>query len=299
MQLLTQGYGTLQAWQGRFVSEAGEPVAQAEFAQGKASSTLRITRGETCMEMVSTTPTFHTAPNAFGGGGGKFTFNGEQRYSFLCATPAEIEVTSASRRSMGKRVLRAQLDSWKRRFLWAYRQGLSAAEARRYAGHGDLLIGSSYALASFHCMRSGHGELDHAGAHTLFHAADEELWATLPEEEQLLVLALSVRHLCGNYHDKRHTLGLRQLPACPNVPSFVPREAPLHASIDPGHFPRRAGESWHTGSPLAKFCLVAAWAATLIDRSPNMVGLAIFVSIPCVLWLLICYGVNRYTLKEW
>lgn len=289
---------SFRSWRGEFVDADGQHIAEADFGIRSGHDVLRIRRGDACFEMVATSATFHGCASSWGGGG-KFVLNDKVLYTFTAKTPYEIEVfTAGTRRS--QRVLYTRLDSWKRRFCWAYRQGASWFAAWQYAGRGNLHIGVDYCLASLFDISTR--RVPGRSPHPLMNAADAAVWQTRPEAEQLLLLALSVRHLCGDFPGKsRIAFSSRFGNSCPEVPSFIPSQNPLlHCCIRPEMFrPRYVGEFLGAGNPVAVFLILLVWLLYATTPGSGVLAPAIVVTVLALGWILICRRAHRYEPAEW
>lgn len=275
------------SWRGEIVDSAGQRIAEADFGERGGHAVLRIQRGADCFEMKAATATFHGSASSFGGGG-KFLLGGRTVYTFTAKTPYEMEVfTAGSRRS--QRVLCTRIDSWKRRFCWAFRQGAGWWAAWQYASWGNLLIGQDYALASL--LDISTRRVPGRRPHPLMNAADVAVWQSRPEQEQLLLLALSLRHLCGDFVGKSGwAFSSRLRRSCPEVPSFRPSPQPhLHCSVRASLFrPRYMGEFLAVGNPVAIGLMVMAWVGYALVSGYDMLPVAIAVTLLSLGWVLIC-----------
>ncbi len=297
MHLLLERGAGFRSWEGAFVSEAGELIATAEFRKD-SHSVLTIQRGENCFEMTSTTESFHTTPSS-GGGGGKATYNGKLTYSFTSTHPMLIEFKEAGLRRQ-RIVLKTQIDSWQRRFCWAYRQGQSWFKAWQYASWGNIAIGSDYCFCSFYTLNAGFRMT--SNHMPCFNEEDERVWSELKAEEQMLILALSVFHICGTFVGKKNSPFTSQFSrSCPNVPSYAVSKTPgLHCSIDPSMYRRRwFGEFWAVGNPIAYIATLLAGMLYYVEPCSGTLGVLGMVAAASLVWMVISRAFGKYSPKEW
>lgn len=297
MNLKLESGFSFSSWRGEFFSEAGEKIAAVEYAEHTSKAVLTISCPGSIFEMISTTESFHGSSSGWGGGG-KMLHNGKPVYTFTAKTPAEIEVKTARPRA-ARSVLKSGIDSWNRRFRWAYRQGEPWYKAWQYASWGHILMGDKYCFCSMYHIGAGR-RLFRMDQHPVFNAADEQVWATLKDTEKLLVLALSARHLCGVYVGKTQTpLSSIFSSSCPNVPSFIINEKG-RCDINPRRFRCRIlGEFLFTGNSVTWFIVAAMWVLYHCSPNSGTLGVAVMFSIIGFFWILISRWADKFEPLEW
>ncbi len=293
MHLLLDSSYFPSSWGGVIYRENGERVAGVRYAESAGKGVLTLSSGETSFEV-------HAATESFSGSstnkGGRMLCNGKHVYSFTSSTPALLEVRTADLRG-ARTVFRTHLDSWNRRFCWAYRQGFSWFRAWQYAGWGHMLVGRKCCFSSLFAVNAAPRSLGKL-RHPLFHEADEAVWLGLEPVEQLLVLALSVQGLCGMYNCKVSTpLSSIFSRNCPAVPSFV-INGNGKCDINPARFHRRwLGEFLATGHPITWLLIIAIWLPYATHPQRDEMG---FLLMSCIFtalglgWMLICRWANRH-----
>lgn len=288
---------SFSSWSGEFFLENGQKIAKVEYSESGGSAQLSIACEGAVFEMQSTTETFHGSPSCWGGGG-RMIYNGKQVYSFTAKTPYEIEVKTAKVRG-ARVVVRTKIDSWTRRFCWAYRQGEPWYKAWQYASWGNILMGDKYSFCSMYGIGTGR-RLFNMNHHPVFNGFDEQVWLGLKASEKMLILALSVRHLCGVYVGKTQTpLSSIFSKNCPSVPSFKINERGM-CVINPNVFPRRfLGEFLFTGNSITWGVVLTLWILYLFMPNSGTLGVAIMFSVLGLLWVLLCKWGNKFSPLEW
>lgn len=297
MYLNVEGGLGFSSWRGHVCRENGEAIADMSYSESSGHAELVIKCQESRFELISSTENFHGSGTVWGGGGRAF-YNGRHVYSVLSKTPHETEVKTATLRG-ARVVLRYCLDSWKRRFCWAYRQGVPWYRAWQYASWGNIIMGAHYCLSSTCDVGAGYRFFNDSHQ-PLFHESDEDVWLALPPEEQMMLLALSVRHLCGRYQGKsRTTFSAHFCRSCPDVPSFITNEQG-RCCINPAHFRRRVlGEFLCAGNSVSYLCVIGLWLAYAISPNDTLYAMAIMISVLALGWVLLCCRLQRFEPLEW
>lgn len=190
---------------------------------------------------------------SFFDGGGAIFYNGERIASWSGKIPGIFTITDMRRIT----ILQLKIDDWERRFKWAYRNGISWKQAWQYASWGYLLIGKNYALASIINPNFG---WQYGASSNPFNKDDNQIVQGLPQQEQLLLLFVILRRLCGVYPGMTRSpswVGLGS--ACPDVPSCakINKGSQSYLTLDPkkisfgNNVSRWPGEFMATGHP---FC---------------------------------------------
>lgn len=293
---LQKGF-SFSSWKGEFYLMRGEKIASVEYTETGGKACLTICGMDATFVMLSSTETFHGTSTSWGGGG-KMLYNGEHFYTFIAKTPYEIEVKNAKIRGT-RTVVITKIDSWKRRFCWAYRQCLPWYKAWQYASWGNILIGDKYCFCSIYDIGTGR-RLFQMKQHPVFNEYDEQVWLKLKDVEKMLILALSVRHLCGVYVGKSQTpwssiFGKN----CPSIPSFVVNDIGK-CVINPNCFRRRIfGEFLFTGNSITWLVVLGGWILYTIMPNSGTLGIAIMFSIIGFFWILISKWGNSFSPLEW
>lgn len=190
---------------------------------------------------------------SFFDGGGTIFYNGERIASWFGKIPGIFTITDIHR----VMILQLKIDDWGRRFKWAYRNGVSWKKAWQYASWGYLLIGKNYVLASIINPNFG---WQYGASSNPFNEDDNQVVRDLPQQEQLLLLFVTLRRLCSVYPGMTRSpswVGLGS--ACPDVPSCakISKGCQSYLTLDPkkissgNNGSRRVGEFMATGHP---FC---------------------------------------------
>lgn len=293
---LDKGF-SFSSWKGEFYAESGQKIASIDYSEGGENACLNIVGSGATFAMLSTSDTFHGSSSGWGGGA-KMLYNGEHVYTFTSKNPYEIEVKTAKIRG-ARTIVKTKIDSWKRRFCWAYRQGLSWYKAWQYASWGNILMGDKYCFCSLYNIGSGR-RLFNMSRHPVFNSCDEQVWLTLKDVEKMLILALSVRHLCGVYVGKTQTpLSSVFSKNCPDIPSFVVNDKD-NCVINPHYFHRRPfGEFLFTGNAMTWLIVASFWILYCLMPNSGTFGIAIMFSIIGFFWILICKWGNNFSPLEW
>lgn len=294
MYLLFDSRYFYSSWKGEFYCENGEWVADVQYAESAGKGVLTISGAEATFEVHSVIESF-SGPSVNRGGGGRMLYNGKPAYNFTAKTPVLLEVRTADLRG-ARPVFRTQVDSWNRRFCWAYRQGLSLFKAWQYASWGNILIGRKCCFCSLFPMNCAPRQISRL-RHPLFHESDEGVWLRLGDKEKLLVLALSVRGLCGLYNGREATpLSSMFSSHCPDVPSFIINEKG-NCDINPARFYRRIiGEFLVMGHPVTWLVIIGCWALYAAHPEREEMAYLLMAIIFTVLgfgWILICRWANN------
>lgn len=293
---LEKGF-SFSSWKGDFFSESGKYIAKVEYSEASGKAQLFIRGSESKFEMLASSETFHGSSTSWGGGG-KMLYNDKQVFTFTAKTPYEIEVKTAKIRG-ARTVVKTKIDSWNRRFCWAYRQGEPWYKAWQYASWGNILMGDKYCFCSIYDIGTGR-RLFNMSHHPVFNEHDELVWSSLKDSEKMLILALSVRHLCGVYVGKTQTpLSSIFSKNCPSLPSFKVNDSG-RCVINPNCFRRRFfGEFLFTGNSITWFVILGFWILYASMPNSGTLGVAIMFSVLGLLWILISKWGNSFSPLEW
>ncbi len=246
--------GNLSRWTADLHSLDGRPLGRASFCSDDGISSLKTIWKQALSYKLTITLGEHTLEAGISQGDGYDHGSGEL---VINGTPAGRWVANDHKCSVrdaeGRLILRYRMDSTRRRLKWALASGLPWKQARQYSQWGDLIIGREYVLASTVCGRfrwfSKQVRAD------LFHASDAAVIALQPPQEQLLILFLALRRLCGAFGGSHYQGGLGTLMSCPDVPSFCHMGQGSSISWRPealgGHFSLwdKLRIYYHTGFP--------------------------------------------------
>lgn len=133
IQNLQGGYSK---WSATLLSDEDRACGMASYSE-KPSSELLI-------RLHSNELRVNITQGSFFDGGGPIFYNGKQIGNWFGKIPGIFSINDMRRIT----IVQLKIDDWKRRFKWAYRNGVSWKQAWQYASWGYLLIGKNYALAS-------------------------------------------------------------------------------------------------------------------------------------------------------
>lgn len=230
IQHLQGGYSQ---WSATLFSDEDRPCGTASYSE-KPSPELLI-------RLDSNELRINLAQGSFFDGGGPILYNGKRMGNWTGKIPGIFSITDMRRIT----VMQLKIDDWKRRFKWAYRNGVSWKQAWQYASWGYLLIGKNYVLASVINPNFG---WQYGASSNPFNQDDDQTVQGLPPQEQLMILFVVLRRLCSVYPGMTRSpswIGLGH--ACPDLPSCarIDKDGQSYLTLDPEKIsPRNNGSRW-------------------------------------------------------
>ncbi len=238
----------------------GHSIGKASYRSDRQQGILHIAMGGLCLEASTTNGDFLC-------GGGYIHLDNRRIAVFNVPYPTDFHIKLLDSRN----TLSTSIDGWARRFRWAWRQGCSWTEARKYAAWGERITGCGLILASSLCVISSR---KYASETPLLNAQDAAIAANLPLDEQMCLLVILLRKMCGSHLHLRHRSGVLSpiRSQCPNIPSSIPIacHGKHYISCNPDDLAYRKsrkmrfGEFIATGHPLCKLSIAACLLAICI-----------------------------------
>lgn len=199
--------GDSKAWEGDLATEKGEMFAHVCYDGQAPLSVMTIHFRENKLVIKSSNGNFK-----YGGGG--ISLNQKLIASFVTNSGnSTIKIIGVK----GNIMMRVFMDSSYRRYKWACRHGLSRSQARQYTFLSDIIIAKNFALASI--INASLPWKDGDNRVSIFSQFDEEVFHSLKDEEQGIILFLAMRYLCGHGLLGAGSWGLCEH-TCPDIPSF-------------------------------------------------------------------------------
>jgi len=199
--------GDSSAWEGDLATEGGEMFAHVCYDDQAPLPVMTIDFKEKKLVIKSSNGNFKY-------GGGSISLNKKRIASFVTnSAPSRMKVIGVN----GNIMMQVFSDSTYRRYQWACRHGLNRSQARQYSFWGDIIIAKNFALASI--IDASRPWQDGDNLVRIFSQFDEEIFHSLKEEEQGIILFLAMRYLCGMGIHGSYAWGFLEH-TCPNIPSF-------------------------------------------------------------------------------
>lgn len=234
----------------------GRTIGKAFYRRDRQQGTLHIEIDGHHLEACTTNGDFLC-------GGGYINLDNRRLAVFNAPYPSDFHIKLLGSRN----TLNTSMDGWSRRFRWAWRQGCTWQEARQYAAWGERITGSGFLLASSLCIMSSR---KYAPETPLLNAQDAAVAENLPIDEQMCLLVILLRKLCGSHLHLRYRNRLELVRSrCIDIPSTVPIacHGEPYLSCNPDDlayrksFKNRLGEFISTGYPLCKLSIMGCLLA--------------------------------------
>ena len=289
IQNLQGGYSK---WSATLLSDEDRACGMASYSE-KPSSELLI-------RLHSNELRVNITQGSFFDGGGPIFYNGKQIGNWFGKIPGIFSINDMRRIT----IVQLKIDDWKRRFKWAYRNGVSWKQAWQYASWGYLLIGKNYALASVINPNFG---WQYGASSNPFNEDDAQIVRALPPQEQLTILFVVLRRLCSVYPGMTRSpswIGLGH--ACPNVSSCVriDKGGQSYLTLDPkkisvrNNASRWLGEFMATGHPFCWLIItVCLLAGIFVPGKGAVIGGVAFGSVT-ICYLILNLIIPSHNVKE-
>ena len=207
----------------------------------------------------------------------------------------------------GKAIVQVEDDSMDRRFLWAYRQGATWEESKKYARpEYALLVGENYVLASvvkplyetLYKMKES--------KYSIMNDSDEYIFQQRKREEQLCILICACWWLC----DSRHPAKSLQkdgwiTPNRVSIPSYEIIDNRL--VVSPHHLAvRNRGKEFRATHPVLMWVwLVCTFSISFIflpayqgTFNADNFAFLVYSSIVPAIWILVCFLLNKSDIQK-